>query len=77
MNIGIGKEWTYDWDGDHGIDWFQTGAKMSEEATLTLKSGTESASTKTKATSTTTDIVAFSGILFFLHSALVFNLCTF
>ena len=65
LNIGIGNEWTYDWGGFLGIDWYQTGAKMSEEATLTLKSGTETTSTKKKATTTTTDIAAFSGALIF------------
>ena len=36
LNFGIGNEWTYDWGGYYGIDWFQGGTKLSEKASFKL-----------------------------------------
>jgi len=63
LNLGIGNEWTYDWGGYLGIDWFQGGAKLSEKASATLVSGTESSSSKAKAETTSTEVQAFAGVL--------------
>ena len=60
LNYGIGNEWTYDWGGYLGIDWYQAGS-MSDKATIKLKSGTETNTTLAKAKETSTDIKAFSG----------------
>ena len=65
LNIGIGNEWTYDWGGYLGVDWFQGGAKLSDKITVTRKSGTETATSKAKAETKSTDIQAFSGALIF------------
>ena len=65
LNIGIGNEWTYDWGGYLGIDWFQGGAKLSEKASATLVSGTESSASKAKAELTSTEVQAFAGVFIF------------
>ena len=65
FNLGIGNEWTYDWGGYLGIDWFQGGAKLSEKASATLVSGTESSTSKAKAETTSTKVQAFAGVLIF------------
>ena len=65
INLGIGNEWTYDWGGFLALDWFQGGAKLSEKATATLKSGTESATSKAKAETRSTEVQAFAGALIF------------
>ena len=65
LNLGIGNEWTYDWGGYLGIDWFQGGAKLSEKASATLVSGTESSTSKAKAETTSTEVQAFAGVLIF------------
>ena len=62
LNYGIGNEWTYDWGGYLGVDWYQGGSKLSDEVTVTLKSGTETTTTLAKATTTSTDIKAFAGV---------------
>ena len=41
FNVGIGNDWTFDWGGYIAADWIQGGAKLSEKASVTLKSGTE------------------------------------
>ena len=61
LNYGIGNEWTYDWGGYLGIDWYQGGIMLSDKATIKLKSGTETATTLAQATETSTEIKAFSG----------------
>ncbi len=61
LNYGIGNEWTYDWGGYLGIDWYQSGNILSEEITVKHKSGTETSTTLAKAKETSTDIEAFSG----------------
>ena len=63
LNYGIGNEWTYDWGGYFGLDWFQDGFKQSEEISVSHKSGTETSITLGKATETSTEIKAFAGIL--------------
>ena len=65
LNLGIGNEWTYDWGGYLGIDWFQGGAKLSEKASATLVSGTESSTSKAKAETTSTEVQAFAGVFIF------------
>ena len=65
LNLGIGNEWTYDWGGYLGIDWFQGGAKLSEKASATLVSGTESSASKAKAELTSTEVQAFAGVFIF------------
>ena len=65
INFGIGNEWTYDWGGYFGIDWYQGGAKLSDKITVTLKSGTETSSTLAAAEQESTDINAFGGALIF------------
>ena len=63
LNYGIGNEWTYDWGGYYGIDWYQGGSKLSDTITVKHKSGTETSTTLAKATETPADIKAFAGIL--------------
>ena len=63
LNYGIGNEWTYDWGAYLGIDWYQSGIKLSDKTEVTLKSGTETSTTRQKATTTSTDIKAFAGEL--------------
>ena len=63
LNYGIGNEWTYDWGGYLGMDWYQSGIKLSEKTEVRLKSGTETSTTFQKATTTSTDIKAFAGEL--------------
>jgi hypothetical protein len=65
LNLGIGNEWTYDWVGYLGIDWFQGGSKLSDKITVTLKDGTEDTASKTSAEKQSTDISAFAGVLIF------------
>ena len=65
INFGIGNEWTYDWGGYFGIDWYQGGAKLSDKITVTLKSGTETSTTLAAAEQESTDINAFGGALIF------------
>jgi len=65
LNFGIGNEWTYDWGGYLGIDWYQGGAKLSDKITVTRKSGTETSTTKAAAEQESTDINAFGGALIF------------
>ena len=65
FNVGIGNEWTYDWGGYLGIDWFQGGSKLSEKASATLVSGTESSTSKAKAETTSTEVQAFAGVFIF------------
>ncbi len=65
LNLGIGNEWTYDWGGYLGIDWFQGGSKLSDKITVTLKDGTEDTASKTSAEKQSTDISAFAGVLIF------------
>ena len=62
LNFGIGNEWTYDWGGYLGIDWYQGGAKLSDKITVTRKSGTETSTTKAAAEQESTDINAFGGV---------------
>ena len=62
LNYGIGNEWTYDWGGYLGVDWYQGGLKLSDDVKVTHKSGTETSSTLAKATTTSTDIKAFAGV---------------
>ena len=63
LNYGIGNEWTYDWGAYLGIDWYQSGIKLSDKTKVTLKSGRETSTTRQKATTTSTDIKAFAGEL--------------
>jgi len=65
LNIGIGNEWTYDWGGYLGIDWYQGGVKLNDKITVTRKSGTETTTTKAAAEKESTDIQAFGGALIF------------
>ena len=65
LNLGIGNEWTYDWGGYLGIDWFQGGSKLSDKITVTLKDGTEDTASKKSAEKQSTDISAFAGVLIF------------
>ena len=62
LNFGIGNEWTYDWGGYFGIDWYQTGTVLSEDISVTHKSGTETGTTLSEANKTATDIKAFTGM---------------
>ena len=62
INFGIGNEWTYDWGGYFGIDWYQTGTVLSEDISVTHKSGTETGATLSEANKTATDIKAFTGM---------------
>ena len=65
LNLGIGNEWTYDWGGYLGIDYYQGGAKLSDKITVTLKDGTEDTASKKSAEKQSTDISAFAGALIF------------
>ena len=65
LNLGIGNEWTYDWGGYLGIDWFQGGSKLSDKITVTLKDGTEDTASKKSAEKQSTDLSAFAGALIF------------
>ena len=65
LNVGIGNDWTFDWGGYIAADWFQGGAKLSEKASATLVSGTESSTSKAKAETTSTEVQAFAGALIF------------
>jgi len=65
FNIGIGNDWTFDWGGYIAADWIQGGAKLSEKASATLVSGTESSTSKAKAETTSTEVQAFAGVLIF------------
>ena len=65
LNLGIGNEWTYDWGGYLGIDWFQGGSKLSDKVSVKQKSGSVSSTSKTGAEKESTDISAFAGVLIF------------
>ena len=65
LNFGIGNEWTYDWGGYLGIDWYQGGSKLNDKITVTRKSGTETSTTKAAAEQESTDINAFGWALIF------------
>ena len=65
FNVGIGNEWTYDWGGYLGIDWFQGGAKLSDKVSVKHKSGTISDTSKKGAEKESTDISGFAGVLIF------------
>ena len=65
LNLGIGNEWTYDWGGYLGIDYYQGGAKLSDKITVTLKDGTEDTASKKSAEKQSTDLSAFAGSLIF------------
>ena len=62
LNYGIGNEWTADWGGYFGIDWYLTGSILSEEISVTHKSGTETGSTLSEANKTATEIKPFTGM---------------
>ena len=63
LNLGIGNEWTYDWGGYLGIDWFQAGSKLSDKVSVKQTSGSESSTSKTSAEKESTDVSAFAGAL--------------
>ena len=63
FNVGLGNDWTFDWGGYIAADWIQGGAKLSEKASATLVSGTESSTSKAKAETTSTEVQAFAGAL--------------
>ena len=69
LNLGIGNEWTYDWGGYLGIDWFQGGFKLSDKVSVKHKSGTVSDTSKKGAEKESTDmsdeISGFAGVLIF------------
>jgi len=65
LNIGIGNEWTYDWGGYLGIDWFQGGSKLSDKVSVKQTSGSVSSTSQTSAEKESTDISAFAGVLIF------------
>ena len=69
LNLGIGNEWTYDWGGYLGIDWFQGGSKLSDEVSVKHKSGTVSDKSKKgaekEAIDISDDINGFAGVLIF------------
>ncbi len=65
LNLGIGNEWTYDWGGYLGIDWFQGGAKLSDKVSVKQTSGSVSSTSKTGAEKESTDVSAFAGVLIF------------
>ena len=65
FNVGIGNDWTFDWGGYIAADWIQGGAKLSEKASATLVSGTESSTSKAKAETTSTEVQAFAGVFIF------------
>mgnify|MGYP000234918999 CR=1 FL=1 len=61
LNLGIGNEWTYDWGGYLGVDWFQGGAKLSDKVSVKQTSGSVSSTSQTSAEKESTDIGAFAG----------------
>ena len=63
LNLGIGNEWTYDWGGYLGIDWFQGGAKLSDKVSVKQTSGSVSSGSQTSAEKESTDVNAFAGAL--------------
>ena len=63
LNLGIGNEWTYDWGGYLGIDWFQGGAKLSDKVSVKQTSGSVNSSSTTSAEKESTDVNAFAGAL--------------
>ena len=65
LNYGIGNEWTYDWGGYLGIDWFQSGSKLSDKVSVKQTSGSVSSTSKTGAEKESTDVSAFAGVLIF------------
>ena len=65
LNLGIGNEWTYDWGGYLGIDWFQGGSKLSDKVSVKQTSGSVSSTSQTSAEKESTDISAFAGALIF------------
>ena len=65
LNLGIGNEWTYDWGGYLGIDWFQAGSKLSDKVSVKQTSGSVSSTSKTGAEKESTDVSAFAGVLIF------------
>ena len=65
FNLGIGNEWTYDWGGYLGIDWFQGGSKLSDKVSVKQTSGSVSSTSQTSAEKESTDISAFAGALIF------------
>ena len=65
LNFGIGNEWTYDWGGYLGVDWFQGGAKLSDKVSVKQTSGSVSSTSQTSAEKESTDISAFAGVLIF------------
>ena len=65
LNLGIGNEWTYDWGGYLGVDWFQAGAKLSDKVSVKQTSGSVSSTSQTSAEKESTDISAFAGVLIF------------
>ncbi len=65
LNFGIGNEWTYDWGGYLGVDWFQGGAKLSDKVSVKQTSGSVSSTSQTSAEKESTDISAFAGALIF------------
>ena len=65
FNLGIGNEWTYDWGGYLGIDWFQGGAKLSDKVSVKQTSGSVSSTSQTGAEKESTDVSAFAGVLIF------------
>ena len=65
LNFGIGNEWTYDWGGYLGVDWFQGGAKLSDKVSVKQTSGSVSSTSQTSAEKESTDVSAFAGVLIF------------
>ena len=65
LNLGIGNEWTYDWGGSLGIDYYQGGIKLSDKITVTQKDGREDTASKQSAEKESTDLNAFEGALIF------------
>lgn len=48
VNLGLGNEWTFDFGMYIGADWLMVGSKLSDSYTATLKSGTETANSKSE-----------------------------
>ena len=65
LNLGIGNEWTYDWGGYLGIDWFQGGSKLSDKVSVKQTSGSVSSTSQTSAEKESTDVSGFAGALIF------------
>ena len=63
INLGLGNEWTYDWGGYLGVDWFQGGAKLSDKVSVKQTSGSVSSGSQTSAEKESTDVNAFAGAL--------------